>query len=104
MIKSMLLGGAMVVALVTPAVAADFHAVSKLSVVSVQDQVLATTEGGATCTTGGTGSQTEGAGGVSLCSQVGLASAGGAFFSVSNAAPVTGANFLQVIGGAVGAP
>jgi hypothetical protein len=86
------------------AFAADFHAVSKLDITSVQDTVLASTEGGAVCTTPGTGSQTEGTGGVSLCSQVGLASTGGAFFSVSNQAPVTGANYLQVIGGTVGAP
>lgn len=104
MIKSILLGSVMVVAFSASAVAADIYAASKLGVASVQDTVLASTEGGATCTSpNGNAADLGTPGGVALCSSLGTATSG-ANHSVTNANPVTGANFLQVIGGPIGAP
>jgi hypothetical protein len=88
----------------------DFYAMNVLqgAVPALQDDALARTEGGSFCVANGGISSAvlggEAGGGVSLCSTVGVLANGGATFSVSNAAPVTGANFLQVIGGTVGAP
>lgn len=50
--KSILLGGALAVALSAPAMAGDFHALAGLQGATpapLQDGVLAATEGGATC-------------------------------------------------------
>jgi hypothetical protein len=96
--KTILLVSTLVaVALSTPAMAVDFHALAGLQGASpapLQDGVLATTEGGAECdfafATNGGGS----GGGVCLLSALPNA----AFFSVANELPVVGANFLQVNG------
>ncbi len=100
--KLALIGTAFSVALLSStAMAADFQALSVLqgvSPVALQDSELASTEGGATCrSAGGSSAQTEGDGGVCLVGDIGGAQ--GASFAVANAAPVTGANFLQVTGG-----
>ncbi len=101
--KSILLGGALAVALSAPAMAADFHALKGLQGAApapLQDGVLATTEGGAACVANGSaaGGLIDNIG-VALCAS--LPTAGGtnfANFSVFNAAPVTAAQFLQVVG------
>jgi hypothetical protein len=102
MIKSTLLGGALAIILSSNfAMAADdFHALSVIQAAPMQDEALASTEGGSICSTpNATTAVNNGApgGGVSLCSSLGSV-AKGAFHSVSNQLPVTGANFLQVIG------
>jgi hypothetical protein len=88
----------------TAMAADDFHALNVLQAAPMQDEALARTEGGAVCSAGGpvfSGVLNgQPGGGVSLCSSIGQnATFGGALFSVSNEAPVTGANFLGVIGG-----
>lgn len=95
MIKITLLGSALAVALsAAPAMAADFHALGGLQGTSpapLQDEVLAATEGGATCVLD---SATTTDGGVCLLAALPNA----AFFSVANELPVTAAQFLQVHG------
>ncbi|MGH8469431.1 MAG: hypothetical protein ACREVY_10770 [Gammaproteobacteria bacterium] len=102
--KSILLGSALAVALSAPAMAADFHALNGLQGATpapLMDGVLAATEGGAACIAG-TGAAAGGLVdniGVALCAA--LPTAGGtnfANFAVFNAAPVTAAQFLQVVG------
>lgn len=99
--SSILLGSALAVALSAPAMAADFHALKGLQGATpapLQDGVLAAAEGGAVCALGTPfAADSQGAGGVCLVSFIGGSQ--GAFFSVTNAAPVSGANFLQVTGG-----
>jgi hypothetical protein len=96
--KTTLLGSALAVALsAAPAMAADFQALAALQGTSpapLQDEVLAATEGGQTCTVITASSET----GVALCAALPPA----AFFAVANAAPVTAAQFLQVHGFAEG--
>ncbi len=98
MIKTTLLGSALAVALsAAPAIAADFHALGGLQGATpapLQDQVLATTEGGASCDIGGVVADSGAPGGVCL---IGLLPPA-AFFAVTNALPVTAAQFLQVHG------
>ena len=92
--KSILLGGALAVALSAPAMAADFHALKGLQGAApapLQDGVLAATEGGGVCTFESADSTTTG-----VCLLAALPNA--AFFSVANALPVTAAQFLQVHG------
>ncbi len=95
MIKTTLLGSALAVALsAAPAMAEDFHALKGLQGAApapLQDGVLATTEGGATCNFGEASTET---GGVCLLAALPFA----AFFSVANELPVTAAQFLQVHG------
>ena len=109
MIKTTLLGSALAIALLAgPAMAGDFHALKGLQGATpapLQDGVLAATEGGSACITiGGGGVAGALAGGlvdnagVALCAS--LPSAAGTFanFGVFNAANVTAAQFLQVVG------
>lgn len=105
MIKTTLLDSALAVALsAAPAMAADFHALAGLQGATpapLQDEVLAATEGGATCTvavglisvTADSGT----AGGVCLISILVTPAGGLAIFAVANALPVLAANFLQVL-------
>lgn len=99
--KVTLFGSALAVALLSgPAMAADFHALTVLQTApaALQDSELATTEGGADCSSAGGSTATNGgSGGVCLVGDIGGAQ--GASFAVANDAPVTGANFLQVTGG-----
>ena len=86
-----------------PALAADFHALKGLQGAApapLHDGMLAATEGGSLCAAG------DGAAAGGLLDNVGVAlcaalpSLGGDFanFAVFNAAPVTAAQFLQVVG------
>ncbi len=80
----------------------DFHALTVLQATTpMQDDALASTEGGSICqaTAAATSAVNGGApgGGVSLCASLGPAG-NGAAFGVSNQLPVTAANYLQVIG------
>jgi len=100
--KSILLGSALAVALSAPAMAGDFHALKGLQGAApapLQDGVLAATEGGSACVANGSaaGGLVDNIG-VALCAS--LPSAAGSFanFAVFNAAPVTAAQFLQVVG------
>ena len=98
-----LLGSALAVALsATSAIAADFHALKGLQATPapLNDGVLATTEGGAVCGVGisGFGADSGSPGGVCLLSFISHPTGTLVGFSVTNAAPVTGANFLQVTG------
>ncbi len=100
--KLTLLGSALSIALLSAtAMAGDFQALTVLqgvSPVALQDSELATTEGGAICSSaGGSSAGNENPGGVCLVGDIGGAQ--GASFAVANDAPVTGANFLQVTGG-----
>ncbi len=98
MIRTTLLGSVLAVALsATPAIAADFHALKGLQGVTpapLQDGVLATTEGGATCDVGGIIADSGAPGGVCLIALLPAAAA----FAVTNELPVTAAQFLQVHG------
>ncbi len=100
----MLLIGAVAMAMsIGSAVAADdFHALTvlKATPAPLQDDALASTEGGSICATPNASTSVNNGGpggGVSLCSSLGSVTKG-AFHSVSNQLPVTAANFLQVIG------
>ena len=96
--KLALIGTALLLS--STAMAADFQALTVLqgvTPVQLQDSELATTEGGAYCSVPGASSGTDTPGGVALCAEIGGKQ--GAHFAVSNEAPVTGANFLQVTGG-----
>jgi hypothetical protein len=74
----------------------DFHALTVLQATTpMQDEALATTEGGSICAVAGATTGVNG--GVSLCSSIGPGG-NGAAHAVSNQLPVTAANFLQVIG------
>lgn len=100
--KGTLFGSALTLILSTaPVMATDFYALSVLhgaSPIALQDGELASTEGGATCSSaGGSTADNGNAGGVCLVSDIGGTQ--GASFAVANDAPVTGANFLQVTGG-----
>ncbi len=102
--KVTLLGGLIAVAMSSaPVMAGDFYALSVLQATPapMQDSELASTEGGSYCySAGGSNSGVNGGqagGGVSLCGDTGNTIP--ATFAVSNEAPVTGANFLQVTGG-----
>ena len=99
MSKTTFLGSALAVALsAAPAMAADFHALKGLQGTSpapLQDGVLAATEGGLLCTSSaGSSAGFADAFGVCLTSDLPPF----AHFAVSNALPVTAANFLQVHG------
>ncbi len=100
--KLTLLGSALSIALLSAtAMAGDFQALTVLQGVTptaLQDSELATTEGGSFCeSAGGSIAGNGNPGGVCLVGDIGGAQ--GASFAVSNDAPVTGANFLQVTGG-----
>ncbi len=100
--KLALIGTTLSIALLSStAMAADFQALTVLqgvSPVALQDSELASTEGGADCSSAGGSTATNGGpGGVCLVGDIGGAQ--GASFAVANDAPVTGANFLQVTGG-----
>jgi hypothetical protein len=97
-IKTTMLGSALAVTLLAaPAIAEDFHALKGLQGATpapLQDGVLATTEGGATCDA----TTVDSLGGVALCAfLVSGASGGAAAFTVANELPVTAAQFLQVV-------
>jgi hypothetical protein len=97
-IKTTLLGSALAVALSAGSVIAaeDFHALAGLQATPapLQDGVLATTEGGATCDA----TTVDSAGGVALCAFLTSGASGGAAaFTVANELPVTAAQFLQVV-------
>ncbi|MGH8659022.1 MAG: hypothetical protein ACREV4_11260 [Gammaproteobacteria bacterium] len=102
-IKTALLGSTLAVALSAPAMAADFHALAGLQGATpapLQDGVLAATEGGAACVAG-TGAAAGGLVdniGVALCAALPSLSGTFANFAVFNQAPVTAAQFLQVVG------
>ena len=107
--KLALFGSVLAIALSSgSAIAGDFHALSALhgaTPAPLKDTALAATEGGSICQISGALSAVLGGapgGGVSLCSGVGFVGTG-SFFAVSNEAFVTGANFLGVIGGPIGA-
>ncbi len=100
--KLALIGATLSIALLSStAMAADFQALTVLqgvSPVALQDSELASTEGGAFCSSaGGSMAGNENSGGVCLVGDIGGTQ--GASFAVANDAPVTGANFLQVTGG-----
>lgn len=104
MIKTTLSGCALAVVLSAgPAIAADFHALKGLQGATpapLQDGVLAATEGGSACTAGAAsvaGGLVDNAG-VALCASLPTILGIFANFAVFNAAPVTGAQFLQVTG------
>jgi hypothetical protein len=102
MIKSTLIGSALAIILASSLTMAadDFHALTVLQATPMQDDALASTEGGSICSAPGATTAVNGGapgGGVSLCSSVGPGG-NGAAHSVSNQLPVTAANFLQVIG------
>lgn len=96
-----LLSSALFAMIMGTAMADDgFHALSVIQAAPMQDEALATTEGGSICSAPGATTAVNGGapgGGVSLCSSVGPGG-NGAAHSVSNQLPVTAANFLQVIG------
>jgi hypothetical protein len=97
LIKTTLLGSALAVALSAgSAIAAeDFHALAGLQATPapLQDGVLATTEGGATCDFTSAISD----GGVALCAALFPSSGGSAITTVINELPGTAAQFLQVV-------
>jgi hypothetical protein len=101
--KTILLVSALAAAaLSAPAMAGDFHALAGLQGAApapLQDGVLAATEGGSACVAGGSiaGGLLDNAG-VALCAQLPTIAGVFANFAVFNAAPVTGAHFLQVTG------
>jgi hypothetical protein len=100
--KSILFGGALAVALsAAPAMAGDCHALGGLqgtAPAALDDKALATTEGGAACALGTITADSQGDGGVCLLSLIAHPSGAQVGFSVTNALPVTGANFLSVTG------
>lgn len=93
--KVTLLAGVAAIALSTSVMAEDFRALGNIQAAPVQNTELAATEGGSVCDN--TGATDQGAG-VALCSF--LATGGGAqsVFTVTNALPVTSAQFLSVVG------
>ena len=104
MIKTMLLGSALALALsAAPAMAADFHALAGLQGATpapLHDKVLAATEGGAVCMMTGLINATADsgtAGGVCLIAILVTPAGGLAIFAVANALPVLAAQFLQVL-------
>lgn len=81
-----------------PAIASEFHALGDIKgATPLQDQVLATMEGGSTCSISGASTGGQPSGGVCLISFITHPSAS-VGFAVTNELPVTGANFLQVTG------
>ncbi|MBP1152723.1 MULTISPECIES: hypothetical protein [Methylocaldum] len=82
-----------------PAIASDFHALGEIKgATPLQDQVLATVEGGSTCGIGGASTGGQPDGGVCLISFISHPTGASVGFAVTNQLPVTGANFLQVTG------
>lgn len=97
--KMMLLMGMLVAMMIAaPAIAGEFYAMDGIKgATPLQDQTLAATEGGSTCDAGGLTAKDQGAG-VCLVSLISHPSGATIAFSVTNALPVTAANYLQVTG------
>lgn len=104
-IKNTLLGSGLAVALsITPAIAADFHALAGLGGTTptpLEDTALAATEGGTTCTaTVGLISVTADSGlhgGVCIVGIVTNSTGALAIFAFANTFPSFAANFLQLV-------
>ena len=93
--KTTILAGVMAVAMSSSVFAEDFRALGNIQAAPVQNVELAATEGGAVCDN--TGATDQGAG-VALCSFLATGTGGVSTFTVTNALPVTSAQFLSVVG------
>lgn len=93
--KVTLLAGIAAIALSTSVMAEDFRALGNIQAAPVQNTELAATEGGAVCDASGAA---DGGVGVALCSFLATGGGGVSTFTVTNALPVTSAQFLSVVG------
>ncbi len=93
--KVTLLAGVAAIALSTSVMAEDFRALGNIQAAPVQNMELAATEGGSVCDNTGAA---DGGVGVALCSFLATGTGDVSVFTVTNALPVTSAQFLSVVG------